>query len=301
MPSPDETQQQSCFDEFHQATSGLGRLHSIGDSKKLFKPGVAGSLDALRFVTWASMRTCGYVGKHLRDFLATIAENDLTAIAETPWLSGIDDVWEVEQDRELSAAADKVWSTSSAKLVAIRVRMIPAKHFNEACASGLNKSDLLSSSTLGLVADLVNVAEELAPKESRHLSVYCDRHGGRRFYGGLLQHTFPDSTMEVESESSQQSIYRLARKIGRTNETMQVRFTVKGDAFLPVSLSSMIAKYLRECAMHSLNAYFAKRPMAPASLRPTAGYPVDAARFLGDIDPVIGAEKIDRATLIRSR
>ena len=206
-----------------------------------------------------------------------------------------------ELDRGLSVAADKVWSTSLAKLVAIRVRIIPAKHFNEACASGLNKSDLLSSSTLGLVADLVNIAEELAPKKSRHLSVYCDRHGGRRFYGGLLQHTFPDSTMEVVSETSQQSIYRLVRKIGRTNETMQVRFTVKGDSFLPVSLSSMIAKYLRECAMGSLNAYFAKRPKAPASLRPTAGYPVDADRFLGDIDRVIVAEKIDRANLVRSR
>ncbi len=301
MPSSDPTQQQSCFDAFHQATSGLGKLSLIGDSKKLFKPGVAGSLDALRFVTWASLRTCGYGGSSLRDCLTTIAANDLAAIAETPWLQGIDDVWGNGFDCDLSAAADKVWATSSAKLVAIRVRIIPAKHFNEACARGFNKSDLLSSSTLGLVADLVDLAKRLAPTNSRHVSVYCDRHGGRRFYGALLQHTFPDNAMEVVSESSQQSIYRLARTLGRTSETMRVQFTVKGDSFLPVSLSSMIAKYLRERAMHSLNTYFATRPMGPTSLRPTAGYPVDADRFLCDIEPVIIADKIDRACLVRAR
>jgi hypothetical protein len=244
---------------------------------------------------------CGCTEIHLRDCLATIASRDFQAIIDTPWLDELDDVWGVENDLEFSAAANKVWTTSPARLVAVRVRMIPPKQFNEACETGFNKSDLLSSSTLGLVADLVEVARKLTPKTSRNISVYCDRHGGRRFYGGVLQHTFADSALHVESETAQQSIYRLERESKQLSERMQVRFTVKGDSFLPVSLSSMIAKFLRECSMRSFNAYFANRPKAPAGLRPTAGYPVDADRFLLDIEPIIASENIDQKSLIRSR
>ena len=66
-------------------------------------------------------------------------------------------------------------------------------------------------------------------------------------------------------------------------------------------MSSMIAKYLRERLMGSFNEFFSARHQGAGPLKPTAGYPVDADRYLADIRPIIEAEKIARDELIRSR
>ena len=63
----------------------------------------------------------------------------------------------------------------------------------------------------------------------------------------------------------------------------------------------MHAKYWRERFMEAFNEYFLDRHRGANPLRSTAGYPVDAERFLSDIEPIIRAENIDLATLVRSR
>ena len=102
---------------------------------------------------------------------------------------------------------------------------------------------------------------------------------------------------EWSAESAKQSVYRFEH--GRANAT--IRFTVKGDTFTPVAMSSIIAKYLRERLMQSLNRYFESLHAEQTSLKSTAGYPVDADRYLIDIGSIIHKHKIDNRDLVRQR
>jgi ribonuclease HII len=76
-------------------------------------------------------------------------------------------------------------------------------------------------------------------------------------------------------------------------------FRVKADATsLPVALASMLAKFLREACMDCFNAWWRQR--LPA-LRPTAGYPQDAVRFLADLAPIWDGQTPPRTALWREK
>ena len=87
----------------------------------------------------------------------------------------------------------------------------------------------------------------------------------------------PDNLIEIYGESRAQSLYRW----GPPSRRVAFRFVAKGEGFLPSALASMVAKYLRELAMKAFNAFWQQRV---PGVKPTAGYPVDARRFLTDID-----------------
>jgi len=67
---------------------------------------------------------------------------------------------------------------------------------------------------------------------------------------------------------------------------------------LPTALASMVAKYVRELSMDQLNGYFAERV---PGLRPTAGYGLDAWRFLDDVATARAAEGVPDHVILRSR
>jgi hypothetical protein len=108
------------------------------------------------------------------------------------------------------------------------------------------------------------------------LVIQCDKHGGRNRYAALLQHLFPDSWIEVREESTAQSVYRW----GPTTQRVEARFAAKGERFLPSALASMAAKYVRELGMQAFNEFWAAHV---PGIRPTAGYPADARRFVTQI------------------
>ena len=60
----------------------------------------------------------------------------------------------------------------------------------------------------------------------------------------------------------------------------ELRFQMKAEANFPVALASLVCKYVRELSMLVFNQFWAKHV---SGLKPTAGYPVDAARFRQDI------------------
>ncbi|TWU49704.1 ribonuclease H family protein [Rubripirellula reticaptiva] len=261
----------------------------VDDSKSIFKPGTG--LASLHAVVSASHHACGRRERSLQEMLPRIAADDLLSIKATPWLHGLSDAefLDVAQTSEWLSA----WQSTGIRLVDVQSRIITAAKFNEACADGANKADLLSESTIGL-AKLVmdrNVGDET------DVAIYCDRHGGRRYYSGVLGHVFADAAVQVIVEAKQHSAYRMTDR----GKTIEIAFTVKGDSFTPVALASMHAKYLRERMMESLNGYFAGLHPQGKVLVPTAGYPVDADRFLADIAATIHHQKIDPSKLIRSR
>jgi len=82
-------------------------------------------------------------------------------------------------------------------------------------------------------------------------------------------------------------------------KAMRMHFVVGADGrFLPVSLASMVSKYLRELLIGSLNRYFIG---FSADLKPTAGYWKDGLRFIEDIKANLPHVQFNSNQLIRSR
>ena len=80
---------------------------------------------------------------------------------------------------------------------------------------------------------------------------------------------------------------------------MRLHFVVGADErFLPVSLASMVSKYLRELLVDNINRYFVR---FNACLRPTAGYWKDGLRFIKDLKENIPHVQFDDEQLIRCR
>ena len=64
------------------------------------------------------------------------------------------------------------------------------------------------------------------------------------------------------------------------------------------SLASMVCKYVRELLMERLNSFFAG--LSPG-LKPTAGYPRDAARFLRETEILRSRLGVSEESLVRRR
>ncbi|TWU21198.1 hypothetical protein Pla52o_42320 [Novipirellula galeiformis] len=262
----------------------------VDDSKKLFKSRAHDPLAVLHAVVSCCKHWCGDGELDFKPWLKKIARGDGPSLRQAEWLR------DLRGNRSVAAAdAQGViqhWGQAGAVLQHVALRILTARQFNQVIARGMNKSDLLSDTALRLVCDVL----DRDPTET-NVHVYCDRHGGRQFYGAVLQQIWPDWRLRVVSESKRESRYEL----GSGERTMQIRFTVKGDSFPPVAMSSIHAKYLRELMMNALNAFFAKHAAAGQTIRPTAGYPVDADRFLLETAEMIERLGIDPSHLIRCR
>lgn len=300
VPDCDDDQLAGLFEPM-QKPCRLGNAKVIvNDSKAVFKPksvqnsqqSQADPLETLHATVSVANHWCGIYPTELSSWLQQIAADDFDGVKQTPWLTNIQDVAFRDDD-----AVDEIvntWQHSGIKLLGSHLRIIPAQQFNKAIANGMNKADLLSESTLSLVRQAI---EKQKDESSVKAQVFCDRHGGRRYYAGVLQHCLEDANAQVIAETKSQSSYSL--RGDRIDAT--IRFTVKGDRFAPVALSSIYAKYVRERMMESFNEYFANLHKGKNPLKPTAGYPTDAIRYLKDIAPIRKRERIKDTDLIRQR
>jgi hypothetical protein len=114
--------------------------------------------------------------------------------------------------------------------------------------------------------------------------------------------------MSVVVEGKPCSEYRLRTLASDDQKSPPIRwrFTIMGDRLPPVAMSTIVAKATRERLMGHFNAYFrALRAIESGGrgpeLRPTAGYAVDADRFLAETESLRRAHSIADERLIRSR
>jgi hypothetical protein len=129
----------------------------------------------------------------------------------------------------------------------------------------------------------------------QHLTIFCDRQGGRSHYGPTLRTMWPDWHLEITSESDTLADYTLTQSSRR----VRIVFAEKGESHcMSVAVGSMLAKYFREMLMHRFNAYWHHH--AP-TLTPTAGYWTDGHRFIQDITPLCEKLGINPASLQRQR
>ena len=183
-----------------------------------------------------------------------------------------------------AAAVSAALARHHIQLLAVRCRVVHPAEFNRLLDAGLNKSDILSRTTLDLAATLWNAGREAAAE------VWCDRHGGRKSYAGLVGRHFGAALVQTIGETPTLSAYLLPA------DRCRVEFAVGGEARLPVALASMTAKYIRELSVAAFNSHWSA---LQTNLRPTAGYPLDARRWREEADAAVRRAGIDEATLWR--
>lgn len=157
--------------------------------------------------------------------------------------------------------------------LAIRAVTLFPGEFNQRLDEYGGKADVLSIATLGLVRELLDEFQAGEPAV-----VLCDKHGGRGKYLDLLHEVWPEPWIEAREESQTTSRYRWGQSVDR----VEIEFRARGEAAFPCALASMTAKYLRELAMEAFNVFWLRHV---SGLRPTAGYPQDAKRFLASVAP----------------
>ena len=179
----------------------------------------------------------------------------------------------------------KLCQEAESRLQEVRCRAVFAGEFNSLCEELGNKATLLSTCTMRIV-------DELSRDATGKLEVICDKHGGRNRYAGLLQQELSlcDNLIRVVEEGRRLSRYSVGSR------GVKVSFCASGEIYLPIAAASMMAKYLRELFMMGWNQYWAGRV---PDIRPTRGYPVDAKRFLSEIDGAICDDRMDRGSIWR--
>lgn len=244
----------------------------IADSKELYKPG--GGWANLERGLLPCAACAGQAVTTWREAWTTLAPRDAGYVDELPWFEGYDAALPADLElSELKRCGERLAQglrEASVSLLELRSTAIFPARFNKLLDEHESKGAALSHETLQLVQA---VLEESA---GERIIVQCDKHGGRNKYGPLLQTIFPDYLVEIVREGRETSVYRW----GPASRRVEIRFTAKGESFLPTALASMASKYLRELAMKAFNAYWAGHI---PDLKPTAGYPVDAKRFKADI------------------
>ncbi|WP_439630657.1 hypothetical protein [Gemmata sp.] len=193
------------------------------------------------------------------------------AAAAVPSVNDPDKVWAARK------AAGAAWADTGAELGPFLAAVTPAPRFNRICDACGSKATVLGH---GFVELLGSVFRDL-PADDEPMVVTCDKQGGRNFYAGMVQEAFPEGWVVAEVESPLESRY--AVKMLNRPVTVTFRPRADGDS-VAVALASMLCKYLREACMLQFNRYWAARV---PGVRPTAGYPVDAKRFIDEIRPAM--------------
>jgi hypothetical protein len=184
----------------------------------------------------------------------------------------------------IAAGIGSTMRSEGVSLESIACRAIYPKEFNALLDAGLNKSDILSRTTLSLAADL---RQRFAGEPA---VIWCDRHGGRKSYAALVSRHFDAPLVQPLEEAPESSVYCLPAA------DATIAFRVGGESRLPVALASMTAKYVRELAMHAFNTFWSDRV---PGLTATAGYPVDAKRWLAAAADAVRAAGIAHDRLWR--
>ena len=243
---------------------------AVADSKQLYKPG--GTKAHLERGVLVALRALERPAATWRALFDALDPRSREYRESIPWYAEYDesiplDVTVDELDTLCRQFLD-VNQRQGVRLLDMRSRVVYSPEFNRRLAS-CGKGELLSSVTLGLAAELA------APLQGP-ISIVCDKHGGRNRYADLLAAHFPDCFIEIHGEGRDLSAYAF----GSSERRINACFRTRAESLLAVGLASMVSKYLREHSMRSFNRFWCAQVQ---DLRPTAGYPEDAKRFMKDI------------------
>jgi hypothetical protein len=262
----------------------------VCDSKVAY---AGGNLATLERAVLGAMAATGRRPQTLADLLAytTVGAGDEPA---APWhrpeTLALPHAATAETVVSAAAAFSESLGAMGGHMAGVWVNVASAARLNRLIDGQRNKAGAL----FALASDLLVKAMDRAGSSSVHITM--DRHGGRRYYAPLLSGAFPIVAVEIVEESPEASRYLLHRT-GGAPAALTVRDKCEAWS-LVTALASMVAKYVRELSMDQLNGYFAERV---PGLRPTAGYGLDAWRFLDDVAAARTAEGMPDPMILRSR
>ena len=199
------------------------------------------------------------------------------------------------QARERLGRAVAVGSFGNApwRVVAVRTVVVGPAAFNAGLARpGANKATV----HFDAFARLLREAWSFTPGGTDTV-VHGDKHGGRHFYHAPLADAFPEISVERGPEGPALSRYALRDDARDRRLDLSLAPRADADDGL-VALASVVSKTVRELWMDAFNAHW--RALLPG-LKPTAGYPVDAARFRKAIEPHCRERGLDPAVWWRRK
>ncbi|MCE9607449.1 MAG: hypothetical protein K8U03_21390 [Planctomycetia bacterium] len=262
----------------------------LADSKAVYAS--TGGIEALEFGVLAALAACGLRPADLRGLLREVCGVDHEAAWRLPWHGEVDVPVPLACLRErVEPAAERFAAglrSAGVELVAMRSRVVFPEEFNAEVDRHGNKSTLLTQETLRLVRAMLDRCDE------GRVSIACDKHGGRNSYAPALQEHVVEGLVQVLRESRTESSYRWTEAA----RSVEISFRPRSETRLPAALASMTSKYVREATMRAWNEFW-KRHLP--EIRPTAGYPLDAARFRRDIGATARKLKLDKSLWWRSR
>jgi hypothetical protein len=269
---------------------GLAGRLLIADSKKAYNK--SAGIRGLERTVLACLRCIGAKPATLGELLGLLCPICFERLGDYPWYKGAES-YRLSADAADGMIASSVLrddlSANGMELLELKSYCFDVAHYNKMVSSVKNKASVLFTATAGLI-DLA-----FGSFAGDDLQVMVDRQGGRVRYREILHKMFGDLELTILGESPSLSSYELT---GR-GKRMRVHFAVGADdRFLPVSLASMVSKYVRELLMGRINNYFTG---FDANLRPTAGYWKDGQRFIKELKTNLPHVRINDNQLIRSR
>jgi len=278
-----------------KAKRGLSGRVLITDSKKAYTK--SSGVGHLRRSVLASLVCsggdagfCGTAGEMLR----AVCPGCFERLGGYAWYAGLDELslGADKGDVEITASVlGKALGENNMALRSVASRCLDVGYYNGQVEIVKNKSNVLFTALCGLIWEVFEAAGR-----DEVMQVIVDRQGGRIRYGGPLMRMFPGMELTILRESEEMSSYEMVDGAGKK---MRLHFTMKADQhFLPVSLASMVSKYVREVMMDSINNYF--QAFCP-DIKRTAGYWQDGQRFVKDIAEMAPDLEYDPAMFIRTR
>jgi ribonuclease HII len=269
---------------------GLAGRLLITDSKKAYSKSIG-----IKHLQRTILTALKYIGREpatLTELLDMLASDCLERLRDYPWYENIEEhaLSINPADKEIASAvlADDL-DSNGIELLDLKSCCLDVAYYNKMVAAVKNKANVLFSATCSLIKS----AYDNFPGDD--LQIVVDRQGGRIHYRKSLQRMFSDMELKILRESPATSSYELQAG----GKAMRLHFVVGADRrFLPVSLASMVSKYLRELLISNLNSYFVG---FSADLKPTAGYWKDGLRFIEEIKTNLPYVRFESEQLIRSR
>jgi ribonuclease HII len=266
-----------------------GRL-LITDSKKAYSK--QKGIRHLQRTVLACLECLGKKPATLTELLTLLSPDCIERLNDYPWHRNIDSFClstDVADMAIASAVLNEDLASNGIELLELRSYCLDVAYYNKMVGSVKNKASVLFTAVSQLIK---NAFDNFA---GDYLQIIVDRQGGRVRYRRNLQRMFPDMELKILRESPKASSYEL-KADGRQ---MRLHFVVGADErFFPVSLASMVSKYLRELLVDNMNRYFAG--FLP-DLKPTAGYWKDGLRFIEDLKKNVPHVPFDSNQLIRLR
>ena len=233
----------------------------IADSKKAYSRSIG--IKHLERTVLGCLNCLGKEPETLVELIELLCPDCIERLSAYPWYrdAGSHFLSANAADRAIvtRVLADDM-ASNGIELLDMKSYCLDVGYYNKMVASVKNKANVLFSATCRLIQCALDTYE------GDDLQIIVDRQGGRIHYRKHLQRMFNGMELKILRESPSDSSYEMSDG----GKSMRLHFAVGADErFLPVSLASMVSKYLRELLVHNMNRYFVG---LHCDLRPTAGY-----------------------------